>query len=186
MVPPADFASLGNVGLLSGCYEAFRDVCVVGARQDIVTQGDYSVGTGVVLCSLGLRFIYAPAILYAQVAGRKMQKLGPEMKEINFGYRKCMVDKDLPGFLHLRRSLNVLRHRYGIQSSFQFLSFTQIPFILSFYYALMEMTSKIGLLPGLEDGGFLWFSNLAVPDPYYGLSLILASSVSLNIHVRGK
>ena len=184
MVPPADFASLGNVGLISGCYEAIRDVCVVGHRQDIVTQGDYSLGTGVVLCSLGLRCIYAPAILYAQIAGRKMQKLSPEFREINFGFRKCMAEKDMAGLLQLRRSLNLLRHRYNIKSTFQFLPFTQVPFIISFYYALTEMTAKAVALPGLETGGFLWFSNLAVADPYYGLSIILASSASLNIHVR--
>lgn len=183
MLPPEGYDALEKVGFFKGCYEAIRDICVVSTTQDVVTQGNYSTGAGILICSLGLRLIYAPPILYSQIAGRKMQKLTPEFQEINFSMRKCIADKDREGLFRVHRSLNLLRHRYGIKSSMQFLSLTQIPFILSLYYALSEMTAQAGLFPGLETGGFLWFTNLAVADPYYGLSIILAGSATLNIRV---
>ena len=36
-------------------------------------------------------------------------------------------------------------------------------------------------LESMETGGLSWFSDLTIPDPYYGLPLILAGSTFLQI-----
>jgi membrane protein insertase Oxa1/YidC/SpoIIIJ len=72
--------------------------------------------------------------------------------------------------------------RYGIRQSLQLLTLGQLPFILWFFWTLQEIVYEPEKFPGIETDGFMWFKNLADPDPYFVLSFLLAGSTFLNIH----
>lgn len=55
----------------------------------------------------------------------------------------------------------------------------QMPIFISMFVGLRGLANLP--LESMETGGLSWFSDLTIPDPYYGLPLILAGSTFLQI-----
>ena len=182
-IPPPSFLSLPSLGLFTQTYELLRDIAIVREIQDVVTQGPYGIGTGILVTSLAMRLIFMPAIISSQVTVQKTQKLTHEFNQFRFLIMKLARSNEAEALMKAKDDFSLLKHRFGIKTSSQFLPMTQLPFVLAFYWTLVEMTAHTGLYPGLKTEGFLWFTNLSVPDPYYGLSILLATSAFTTIHV---
>lgn len=62
----------------------------------------------------------------------------------------------------------------------------QWPILLGLFFGIEDLVKSA---PSLQEGGILWFTNLAVPDPYYilpalsGLSLFLSTKVKLKLYL---
>lgn len=65
------------------------------------------------------------------------------------------------------------------------LSLVPIPFFMSTFFALRNMASQP--IQSFLEGGWAWFSNLAVPDPFYILPVVstisLLASFEVNAHM---
>ncbi|XP_068777978.1 mitochondrial inner membrane protein OXA1L isoform X4 [Struthio camelus] len=57
----------------------------------------------------------------------------------------------------------------------------QTPLFLSFFVALRQMAAAP--VPGLRAGGLAWFPDLAAPDPFYVLPLLVTASTWLVLEV---
>lgn len=60
--------------------------------------------------------------------------------------------------------------------------FVQAPLFIGFFSALRAMAAA--KVPSLVDGGTLWFNDLSVADPTYGLPLLAAGSFLLTIELN--
>lgn len=148
-----------------------------------MTQGSYGVGTGILLVSCGLRLLYSPVMLMSQVSAHKMQLLAPEMKNYQQSHFLLAAKKEYKEMEALHDQLVALKFRNGVRGSTTLLGLTQAPFVYVFYLTITEMIQKADLFPALRTDGFLWFTDLTLPDPYYALPVMLACSMSLVFHV---
>jgi len=55
----------------------------------------------------------------------------------------------------------------------------QMPIFMSMFFGLRGLANLP--MESMESGGLGWFSDLTIPDPYYGLPLLLCSSTFLQI-----
>ncbi|XP_039565479.1 mitochondrial inner membrane protein OXA1L-like, partial [Passer montanus] len=60
----------------------------------------------------------------------------------------------------------------------------QTPLFVSFFFALQGMAAAP--VPGLLQGGLGWFPNLAAPDPFYVLPVLVTASTWLVLEVWGQ
>jgi YidC/Oxa1 family membrane protein insertase len=58
----------------------------------------------------------------------------------------------------------------------------QLPVFVSMFLAFRHLSETAP--QALQDGGMLWFTNLAVPDPFWGLPLCTAATFLATIEVR--
>ena len=82
-----------------------------------------------------------------------------------------------------QEEMSALKRRFGINTSLQLFQITQLPFLIMFFWTIQDMSYDVIKYSGMLTDGFLWFSNLAEPDPYFLLPLALASTTFMSIHV---
>lgn len=59
----------------------------------------------------------------------------------------------------------------------------QMPIFMSFFFGLQRMATDY---PSLASGGMLWFEDLTVADPTYGLPLLASLSFLITIELGGE
>lgn len=141
------------------------------------------MGAGIVVFSLAFRAIYAPFILYTQVCSVKLNMLAPEMTAHRTAISKAYSAGKRADVMKAQEEMAALKRKYGIRTSMQMFQITQIPFLVMFFWTIQDVSYDIIKYPGMLTDGFLWFSNLAEPDPYFLLPIALASTTFLSIHV---
>lgn len=86
--------------------------------------------------------------------------------------------------MHLaKQELDDIYKKSGINKWWFFWPLAQIPVFYGFYNLLKSMAQIP--VPGLVDGGVLWFQNLAVADPLVVLPLISAGSIAMTLAFGG-
>ncbi|WZY00108.1 membrane protein insertase YidC [Bacillus sp. FSL W7-1360] len=127
------------------------------------TGGHY--GWGIVIVTILIRILILPLALKAQKSSRAMQKLRPQMTEI----QKRMKDaQDMQKKQEIQREMIGLYQKNGVNPAAGCLpAIIQIPIIMALYFAIMR-TEAIGQGP---ESQFLWF-NLGQTD--YVLPVIAA------------
>ena len=58
----------------------------------------------------------------------------------------------------------------------------QVPLFISFFIAIRRMAAVP--VENMKTGGALWFQDLTVPDPYYGLPILACTSFMASIEVN--
>ncbi|CAG9312947.1 OXA1_1 [Blepharisma stoltei] len=169
----AEYTELPSTGLFSGFYEAIRDFSIDSFMY--INSMGYGIGFGIIALSVGFRLLYSPIILWAQVIALKTKMLAPEMSIYNRDTAALIKSGNTKQLQELKNDFLKLKRSYGIRNDVQFYSLTQAPFLFSFFFTLKNLTNSPENFPSLLSDGFLWFSNLAIPDPYY----ILPISISI-------
>jgi YidC/Oxa1 family membrane protein insertase len=97
--------------------------------------------------------------------------------------RKASMDFQSPDknkALMARQELNAYHKAAGIQMWRTFIPMLQMPIIFGFFRLFRGMAELP--VPSLENGGILWFQDLAAADPYYIMPV--ASAVTLFFVMR--
>jgi YidC/Oxa1 family membrane protein insertase len=102
-----------------------------------------------------------------------------EAKEmVSKSYRSPNSSEELMQARYLQQ---LVMKEYGVSNVGFLWGFLPIPFSFGFFRLINGMSSIP--VPSMETGGFLWFSNLTVADPYYILPLLSVGFLGLTMRV---
>ncbi|KAK1574637.1 60Kd inner membrane protein-domain-containing protein [Colletotrichum navitas] len=118
-----------------------------------------------------LRLVMFKPLLRAQDTSARMQKLhqDPKYEEVRKGLQEAMSRGDSAAMTELRRDLSVMNKNAGVNPLNGLWGLLQIPF----GYGMFRVLNGAAAIPvpGMETGGFLWFSDLTVADPLFLLPI---------------
>lgn len=182
LIPPPEYMDLPKVGFFKGWYEFVHD----GALDLIlnVNSMGYGMGAGIVCFSLLMRAIWTPFIIKSQTNALKMQLLAPEMTAYRTNMQAAYKTGNKANLMAATEEYKQLMRKHDINTAVNLIPLTQIPFLIMFFWTLQDMAYNPEKFPGMETDGFLWFKNLADPDPYFILPVALAVATFTSIHVR--
>lgn len=137
-------------------------------------------------CIIALTIIVRVALLplsaRLHVVSRKLQMVQREIPDIKEKFKNCRNSGDLEGERAAAAEMMKVYKRYNVNPLGMLPPvFIQGPILISVFRGLLGMTK----LPveGLKTGGVLWFPDLVLPDPLYGLSLLTCVCFLTNIEV---
>lgn len=132
-------------------------------------------GWAIVLLTTALKIVLLPLSIAGFKSMRKMQKLAPRMQAIRERYRPKMRGKDGKPNLDMQRQMNEevmkLYKEEGVNPAGGCLPLlVQLPIFLAFYHMLAKAVE-------LKWAGWaLWIHDLAAPDPYFVLPIVMGVS----------
>ncbi|KAI8093188.1 60Kd inner membrane protein-domain-containing protein [Halteromyces radiatus] len=164
-----DFKSMGlcnftPVGGLEAMLEA------VHVTMGLPWWGSIAVATLVVRTAL------LPLIVKLQRNNARLMNINPEVTRIMNNLKTAQADGDAVAtgkYSHEISDLFKKNQCHPMKSLG--LPLIQMPVMISFFMALRAMAELP--VPGMTEGGLSWFSNLALPDPYYILPVISATGM---------
>jgi YidC/Oxa1 family membrane protein insertase len=132
--------------------------------------------------TLLVRFLVLPLAIKSQRGMGKMAALRPELEPIQEEMMKCKKLNDAAGVTRQSQKLQELFQKSGINPiSSALLGFAQAPIFLSFFLAVRKMGDLP--VPGLENGGIYWFTDLSLADPYFILPIVSSLTMLLGFEV---
>lgn len=135
------------------------------------TGGNY--GLSIIVVTILIRLLLLPLIMKQQMSTIAMQKLRPEMQEIQNKYKD---KKDATDQQKMQKELMELYQTHKVNPLGGCLPLMiQMPVIMAFYYAIGRTTE-------LAEHSFLWFS-LGQSDPYYILPVVAAITTFIQTRV---
>lgn len=141
--------------------------------------------SSIAITALGLRLVMAPLFLRSSDIGARMQAMQPVIKPINDRMKAAMTTSDMEAATKLRAELKAVYKAAGIAPS-AMLAPALIQGIFGFCaFRLMRAMANLPV-PGLENGGFLWLSDLTARDPYYILPAVMAASMHVVFRLGGE
>ncbi len=156
-------------------FLGFLALPLLGALQWIHGNIVANYGWAIVLLTTGLKVLLLPLSLAGFKSMRKMQKLAPRMQAIRERYRPKLRGKDGKPNLDVQRQMNEevmgLYKSEGVNPAGGCLPLlVQLPIFLAFYHMLAKAVE-------LKWAGWeLWIHDLASPDPYYVLPIVMGIS----------
>lgn len=67
----------------------------------------------------------------------------------------CAMNGDKEGVSRNREEFKDMLHSYGIKMGAQYLPLTQVPFLISFFLILRQMSNSVADFPRMQTDGFL-------------------------------
>lgn len=114
-------------------------------------------------------------------AGR-LATIKPHIQDIQARLDTAKQTRDMPTLMRSTQELRGVYAAAGIKMWKNFLPLLQVP--LGFGIFRLTRTMADLPVPGLEDGGTLWFRDLTVVDPYFILPMITGTSAFYLFKVR--
>jgi len=120
----------------------------------------------ITLTAIVVRIVLFRPYVAAAENGARMQAILPITKPISDKMTEAFRNKDNDAVQQLRTELSRINARAGVKyyKSFAGPLLQGVAGFGTFF--LLKAMSKLPV-PGLETGGMLWFTNLAIPDPYF-------------------
>ncbi len=120
--------------------------------------GNY--GIAIILLTLSIKLIFFPITFKSYLQMRRMSKLAPQMKEI----RKKLKDQPQK----MNQEIQALYKKHNVNPFSSCLPmFLQLPVLFALYRVL-------SIAIELRHQGFLWITDLAGPDPYMILPILMS------------
>lgn len=135
----------------------------------------------IILATVFIRTIQIPGYLRLSDVGARMREINPYAQPILERYKKAATARDLVTMHQTKAELNGIYKKSGVNKIWFFWPLAQLPIFYGFYNLLFSMVQIP--VPGLLDGGVLWFQNLAVADPLVVLPLVSAGSIAMTLAV---
>lgn len=130
----------------------------------------------IVITTLTCKIIFFPLLVKQQIIGHKTHNLLPETQKLQAEINECLVSGDAYNTAFNRAKLKMLYDANGLSMmSRLWPALIQAPMFMSLFFLLRRLSSEP--LESLTTGGFLWITNLSVPDPYYILPIITCTSL---------
>lgn len=165
----ADFKSLGlcNFTPVGGLEAMFEYIHNLGGLPWWGT---------IALATVAVRVALLPLMIKIQRNNARLMNINPDVNRIMENLKAAQAQGD---------SLATGKYTQEIQTLFKKndchpmksmgLPLIQMPVMISFFMAIRSMAEVP--VPGLTDGGMLWFTDLAAKDPYYVLPVVSAAGV---------
>ncbi|KAL3860380.1 hypothetical protein ACJMK2_010512 [Sinanodonta woodiana] len=126
---------------------------------------------GIIAATIMVRCLMIPIAVLTQRNAAKLHNHLPTMQRLQQRISNARISGNAIELTRAANELSSYTKRNDIKLGRQFLTlYAQAPVFLSFFYGLRKMAN----LPveSMKTGGVLWFPDLTIPDPFYGLPLI--------------
>ncbi|XP_064331508.1 mitochondrial inner membrane protein OXA1L [Phalacrocorax carbo] len=138
--------------------------------------GAIAVGT------VGARLALLPLLVRGQREAARLAAHMPQLQLLSRRLAEARQGSDRFQVARAYSELAAYQKRHDVNPLRGFLvPLVQTPLFVSFFLALQKMAAAP--VPGLHRGGLAWFPDLAAPDPYYVLPLLVTASTWLVLEV---
>ena len=138
--------------------------------------GSIAIGTVI------LRVLMLPLVVRTQTAAAKMNALLPEQAILKEKINQARLVGDTMEFARLSQEQLTLFKRHGVSPLSTMLPlFGQVPVFLTFFLTLKRMADYP--VESLKTGGFLWVTDLSIPDPVYGLPIFMSLTLWASMEI---
>ncbi|KAK3086582.1 hypothetical protein FSP39_020597 [Pinctada imbricata] len=131
--------------------------------------------------TLIVRVIIFPLFVKQQKINTRMQNHFPTLQKMMEKQKECELRGDHVGkYKYMSESLDYRKkHKIGINSMLTPL--VQAPIFMSVFFGTRAMAELP--IQSMKTGGIFWFTDLTLPDPYFGLPLITSATLLTIIHI---
>jgi len=168
--------SLNPATIFQNMEQAARDLLLY-----LGTDLGWGMGVGIIVISAGIKLLFTPAAFGMTFHAQKMKLIEPEMKNFQAAMQRLNAGGNFAGSKQLSREFQELREKHGLISIMPVVSLLQLPVLISWFFALRDISTLPDKYPGMKTDGFLWFQDLSSPDPYYILPILSALMSYYNI-----
>jgi YidC/Oxa1 family membrane protein insertase len=141
--------------------------------------------------TVAVRLLVLPILIKVQRNALIIQSIRPQLNDLQNAIKVKRENKDYAGMKKKMDEMKLLLKSNNASMATSFLGLVQVcfqfltkkaPIFISFYFAIKKMAELP--VPGFETSGLLWFTNLAIPDPYTILPVLSAVCVYTATTVR--
>ena len=136
----------------------------------------------IALTALVTRGVLLKAYLGASDTSARMAAVKHITEPLTTQMREAQKNRDTEAMMMARQEISEINRKAGIKVYKAFVPMLQV-FTGFGTWKLLRAMSLLPV-PGFEDGGALWFYNLAIPDPYFVLPLGTAALLHWTLRVR--
>jgi YidC/Oxa1 family membrane protein insertase len=118
--------------------------------------------------------LFKPSLTAAEQSAKLTElRKNPRFLEVQKTMMEALRDPDrrMEGMM-LRREFGAMRQKAGVKIWKTLVPLLQLPIGLGMFRLLRGMATLP--VPGMENGGFLWFTDLTIPDPLFVLPIASA------------
>ncbi|KAI9219912.1 60Kd inner membrane protein-domain-containing protein [Blastocladiella britannica] len=139
----------------------------------------------IIACTLVLRAGLTPLFIKLQRNSAKMANLRPETERIMAEMNAAKATQDTAALHRATGQMQQLYAKHDINPlKLVAMPMIQAPIMISFFMAIRKM-GEAGV-PGLKDGGMLWFPDLTLADPTYALPIIASAGFLATIEMNAE
>ncbi|XP_013784150.1 mitochondrial inner membrane protein OXA1L-like [Limulus polyphemus] len=136
----------------------------------------------IVISTLVVRILMFPVAIKAQQNATKMNNHLPKMQMLQLKISEARKSGNSVEAAKYSNELMIFMKENKINPlKNMIVPLVQAPVFISFFMALRKMANLP--LESMKTGGTLWFTDLTVPDPMYGLPIITCVTLSIIIEV---
>ena len=131
--------------------------------------------------TLLMRTVLLPLAVKSMKNAAKLAEVQPEMSKVQERMKNARTDEEKQA--HAKEMRNFMsKHNVNPLATFVPI-LAQMPIFMSFFFGLQRMATDY---PSLSEGGMLWFKDLTVADPTYGLPILASISFLITIELGGE
>lgn len=123
----------------------------------------------IAMTAVAFRLLLLKPYIDAADNAAKMQTIMPITKPLTTKMSAAAAAGDNALVMQIRSEVQMINKRAGLKLWKSAVPLIQVPLGYGMFVLLRAMSNIP--VPGLEDGGFLWFYNLSAPDPFFILPL---------------
>eukprot|EP01125_Pyxidicula_operculata_P017952 TRINITY_DN6348_c0_g1_i1.p1 TRINITY_DN6348_c0_g1~~TRINITY_DN6348_c0_g1_i1.p1 ORF type:complete len:284 (-),score=38.41 TRINITY_DN6348_c0_g1_i1:2-853(-) len=137
--------------------------------------------------SILLRVALFPIQIKQYQTSLKLVKVNPEITQLSAKFKQELTElQSAPPEIKIQKQKEVQTQLMEIYAKYDVTPFApfkyalvQAPFFILFFLGLQSMAKKPAFHDALANGGFMWFNDLTVLDPYYILPAMSGLLISL-------
>ena len=139
-------------------------------------------GPSIILSGIVFRIICLPLYYKVSENSARMKELKPLMDPYMQEMREAGQRQDTHKLMAVKGKISAMQKKAGANPFKSFLVFVTIPFTFGNFILLRQICHLP--VPGMEEQGMSWFTNLTVADPLFILPAISALSLMTTMRVR--
>ncbi|KAI4213125.1 MAG: hypothetical protein LQ351_004279 [Letrouitia transgressa] len=128
----------------------------------------------IVLTAMLSRLVLFKVFIDASDNTARTQTLAPALKDLRARLNDAKAKQDIPAMMGIQREVKAIYKLAGVQMYKTALPLLQVPLGFGLFRLMRGMAALP--VPGLENGGFLWITDLTVSDPYFILPTVAGIS----------
>lgn len=143
----------------------------------------------IALTTISLRVTLLPLVILQARQSSNVARFKPQLDHLQENVKKAQLEagKSMQHMKQAEQAANDLKDFYKKHNMRPFLSLAmalgQMPIWMSMFFALRDMAARSGDPFGFASGGALWWTDLTVKDPYYGLPVICGTTMWLMVNM---